>query len=184
MSPLRSQYLIKMGNSMIVFTESNLISLVYTTRQDLPFVIETETTPENAQFVAQWPYERHETALLDEDIIHLLVKNKDDANVGYVIIRGASGQGDNIELMRIAISKKGCGYGKNALSLIKKWCFEEQKAHRLWLDVRERNSIAQHLYESQGFVREGLLRECVKVDNVYESLYVMSILASEYSHNS
>ncbi len=51
---------------------------------------------------------------------------------------------------------------------------------RLWLDVRYKNQKAQRLYKSEGFVEEGILRECILYHGSYESLIVMSILKSEY----
>jgi len=64
--------------------------------------------------------------------------------------------------------------------MVKKLCFEEWRAHRLWLDVKEHNMRARHLYESEGFVREGVLRECIRNGETYESLIVMSMLEQEY----
>lgn len=42
---------------------------------------------------------------------------------------------------------------------IKKIVFDKLKAHRLWLDVRLKNYRAQQLYQSEGFIKEGVLRE-------------------------
>jgi diamine N-acetyltransferase len=43
---------------------------------------------------------------------------------------------------------------------------------------------ACHLYESEGFVREGVLRECIWNGETYESLIVMSMLEQEYFSQS
>jgi RimJ/RimL family protein N-acetyltransferase len=51
---------------------------------------------------------------------------------------------------------------------------------RLWLDVKESNERARHVYESEGFLVEGILRECLKGEYGFESLVVMSILRDEY----
>jgi len=40
---------------------------------------------------------------------------------------------------------------------------------------------AQALYTSEGFVEEGRLRECVRLDEGHESLVVMSLLDREYA---
>ncbi|WP_412679524.1 GNAT family N-acetyltransferase [Brevibacillus agri] len=63
---------------------------------------------------------------------------------------------------------------------IKEWAFREQKAHRLWLDVKETNGVARALYLSEGFREEGILRDCLKTGDTYESLVVLSMLADEY----
>ena len=58
--------------------------------------------------------------------------------------------------------------------------FRDLQAHRFWLDVKARNTRAKALYESEGFVAEGLLRESVKTDDGYDSLLVMAMLACEF----
>ena len=163
-----------------VLIENEYIQIIYTEKQDIPFIVETEQNQENAEYVAHWSFELHENALSDTDILHLIFKNVDGQNIGYAIIKGITNQNDSIELMRMVIVNKGRGYGKIALSLIKKWCFEVKKAHRLWLDVKDFNVRAQHVYETQGFIREGVLRECIKVGDTYQSLVVMSILNQSY----
>lgn len=85
-----------------------------------------------------------------------------------------------LEFRRIVISDKGHGFGRETLKLVKKIAFEQLNAHRLWLDVRYKNQKAQRLYKSEGFVEEGILRECILYHGSYESLIVMSILKSEY----
>jgi RimJ/RimL family protein N-acetyltransferase len=89
-----------------------------------------------------------------------------------------------IELCRIVISEKGKGYGKAALRLIQKLVFKDWQAHRLWLDVKDFNTHALQVYQSVGFVREGVLRECLKTDLGFESLIVLSILRQEYEERA
>ena len=100
--------------------------------------------------------------------------------MGYLILAGLENANLSIELRRIVVTDKSKGYGKEALRLIKKLAFEQLKAHRLWLDVKGHNLRAKHIYEFEGFVVEGVLRECVKIEETFESLVVMSMLCSEY----
>jgi len=160
--------------------KNDLIKILHTQNEDVSFVVEAERQQENAEFIIHWTYEQHEAALDDEDVLHLRIKDAKNQNIGYAILKGMTNPNDCIEFMRIVITAKGFGYGKHAISLIKKWCFEEKKAHRLWLDVKEDNLRAQHVYESLGFAREGVLRECIKMQDKYQSLVVMSILSHEY----
>ena len=88
----------------------------------------------------------------------------------------------SIEFKRIVISEKGKGFGREAVQLVKKIAFETLGAHRLWLEVMEHNGRACQLYQSEGFVSEGLHRESFKQGEKYISLRIMSILADEYNH--
>jgi RimJ/RimL family protein N-acetyltransferase len=63
----------------------------------------------------------------------------------------------------------------------KKVAFDDLGAHRFWLDVKKRNTRAKALYDGEGFVVEGELREAVKVAGGFDSLVVLSMLHSEYA---
>jgi len=133
-----------------------------------------------SDFVGQWTRNAHEAALYDSATAHLSFFDEATPLLGYAILRGLNQANRSIELMRIAIDHPGQGYGRQALLLILRWCFEEQNAHRVWLDVRSANTRAQHVYQSIGFSMEGILRDAVYVNGTFESLMVMSILEEEY----
>jgi RimJ/RimL family protein N-acetyltransferase len=95
-------------------------------------------------------------------------------------LAGLRGEHRNIEFMRLVITEKGQGYGKAAVQTVKRHAFEILAAHRLWLDVKEHNTLARRLYENEDFRYEGTLRECLKVPEGFESLVVMSLLEQEY----
>jgi diamine N-acetyltransferase len=157
------------------------IRLRPTKESDLNFVVSEEQHAANSPFVRSWTYAQHLAALKSEDLEHSIIERiVDDTRVGYLILAGRTNENQNIEFRRIVINEKNRGYGRIAIHLVKKRAFDELKAHRLWLDVKEHNSRARHLYETEGFKTEGVLRECVKVADDFESLVVMSILRQEY----
>ena len=157
------------------------IRLASTSENDLDFVLSAEQSAENRSFVTIWSHEQHLDALNNEDLRSLIIENiTDGSRVGYVILAGLADINRSIEFRRIVVTEKGKGYGREALRLVKQIAFKELKAHRLWLDVKEHNVRARHLYESEGFVAEGVLRECIKGEAGFESLVVMSMLSSEY----
>ena len=166
---------------MTILIENGNIRLCLTEKADIPSVLEAENAPENAEFVGQWPAEQHESALTDPDTLHLIVRDATGQNAGFVILERLANPNGSVSLKRIVITQKGKGCGTRTISLIKKWCFEVKHFHRLYLDVREHNARAQHVYETQGFVREGMMRECLKTEGGYQSLILMSILEQEYT---
>lgn len=152
-----------------------------TAESDLDFVLAAEGAEENRRFVGRWARAQHREALSNPDLAHLVVESVDDARpVGYVIMAGLLDANRSVEFRRVVITEKGRGYGREVLRAVKRMAFEELKAHRLWLDVREKNERARRLYESEGFVVEGTLRECVSVEDGWESLVLMSLLEQEY----
>jgi diamine N-acetyltransferase len=148
---------------------------------DLAFVLRAEHDPANASFVEQWSYDQHLATLSDPNFAHLIVERHSDAQpIGYLILVGLNNVHQSLEFRRIVITDKGHGYGRATIRVVKQLAFEQYHAHRLWLDVRAHNRRAQQLYQSEGFVIEGTLRECIKVEEHFESLVIMSLLCSEY----
>ncbi len=164
-----------------ILEKTNTVTIEYTQEKDLNYVLSAENHEANKPYILQWTKAQHLNALSNKDIMHLLIRDiKAHEPVGYLIMSGIEDPNKSIELKRIAITDKGKGYGREALHLIKKIAFHKLNAHRLWLDVRDHNHRAQNLYQSEGFIKEGLLRECVFLEDHYESIFIMSILKREY----
>ena len=157
------------------------VQLRPTTPEDLDFVLAAERDPDNAWFILPWTREQHARALADPDVTHrVIVPEGSHDRVGFVLLLGLTSPHGSLEFRRIVVTAKGQGLGRAAVRAVKHFAFEEQKAHRLWLDVKAFNARARHLYAAEGFVEEGLLRECLRSDSGYDSLVILSMLASEY----
>jgi RimJ/RimL family protein N-acetyltransferase len=162
---------------------STVVRLRPTTDADLDFVVAAESAPENRPFIFPWSRERHLEGLADDDLLHRIVEPAEAAGppvrLGFVIIAGLRNEHGNIEFLRLVITEKGRGYGRAAIRAVKRLAFGDLQAHRLWLDVIPDNTRARDLYTSEGFVLEGVLRECVRGERGFESLAILSILARE-----
>jgi len=140
-----------------------------------------ERSSENADFIRNWSRDRHLNALTDENKAHWIVQTLAGNHItGYVIFIGINNPDKSIEFKRIVIDEKNKGYGRETVKIIKKVVFEKLGAHRLWLEVMENNPRARHLYESEGFIVEGIHRESLRLGDSYLSLDVMSMLVHEY----
>ena len=157
------------------------IRLRRTSAADLDFVLAAEYAPDNRSYINPWTREQHVQALSNDDLAHFIIETDTDGQpIGYIILAGLAQGHQSIEFRRIVITAKGQGYGKAALRLVKTLAFEEWQAHRLWLDVKEHNARARHVYAVEGFIVEGLLRECLKTEDHFESLVIMSMLSHGY----
>ncbi|NJL86253.1 MAG: GNAT family N-acetyltransferase [Leptolyngbyaceae cyanobacterium SM1_1_3] len=156
------------------------IKLRLSTEPDLDFILSAEQHPENARFVVGWTRSRHQACLEDPDELHYILQDTGQQAVGYLILTGLTSPHHALELCRLVVTEKGRGYGRSALRQAQQLAFETYNAHRLWLDLKVYNHRAKQLYEQEGFVEEGILRECIKTDQGFESLILMSILHSEY----
>lgn len=84
---------------------------------------------------------------------------------------------------RIALAAEkyfGKGYGSEATRLMIEHGFRTLNLHRIELEVYDFNPRAQYVYEKAGFVKEGVRRDVLLWDGVYQSAIMMSILAPEY----
>jgi RimJ/RimL family protein N-acetyltransferase len=153
-----------------------------TMQSDLEFVLSLETDPENLPYITPWERTQHEAAIRFPDFRHFIIETGEGLEAGgFLILVGCRNPQHSIELKRMVVRDKGVGFGRAALRVAKKIAFDDLGAHRFWLDVKKRNTRAQALYDSEGFVVEGELRDAVKMDTGFESLVVMSMLLSEFT---
>ncbi|MGB0564179.1 MAG: GNAT family N-acetyltransferase [Spirulinaceae cyanobacterium] len=158
-----------------------IILLRPTQTTDLDFVCQAERDPANCAFILQWSRAEHTAALSDPNVTHQIIERSADAvPVGYTILAGLTNPNRCLELKRLVVTEKGQGYGKQALRHLQQQAFEQYHAHRLQLDVKTFNQRAYGLYRKVGLVEEGRLRDCILTETGFESLVIMSILASEY----
>lgn len=156
---------------------------------DLGFVEGVETDAANRPYITPWERTQHEAAIRFPDFRHFIVEAGETTDPqGFVILVGCRNPHASIELKRLVIQPKGQGLGRACLRELQRIAFDELGAHRFWLDIKAHNTRARRLYDSEGFVEEGVLRECVRTQvgdpSGYDSLVVMSMLASEYRRTS
>ena len=149
------------------------------TLDDLEFILALQFAPENARFIVSFNEEYHREIFTCADKMDVIVEEIDSGlAVGYFMLRELDSP--CAEFTHIVIDKKGRGYGREGLNLLLKWAFEIKKFHRVWIDCKEYNFVALNLYESLGLVREGVLREIILSNGVYENLIVLGMLDREY----
>lgn len=153
-----------------------------TMTSDLAYVLSLENDEENLAFITPWERTQHEAAIRFPDFRHFIIEGGEAMNaIGFLILIGCRSQHQSLELKRMVVQAKGSGFGRAALRVAKKVAFDDLGAHRLWLDVKARNSRAKALYDTEGFVVEGQLRDAVKVQGGFDSLIVMSMLRPEFA---
>jgi len=153
---------------------------------DLDFVTSVETDTQNLPFITPWERTQHEGAVRFPDFRHFIVEaGAEYDRSGFIILQGCRNPHGSVELKRVVLQQKGQGLGRECVRQLKRMAFRDLRAHRFWLDVKQLNTRALALYQSEGFVEEGRLRESVRVTingaDGYDSLIVMSMLDREYA---
>ncbi|MDP4177962.1 MAG: GNAT family protein [Bacillota bacterium] len=111
------------------------------------------------------------------------IRDKDNNNIIGVTGFDEIVWSSNTAVFFIGIGDKnyiGKGLGKEALSLMLDFGFNELNFHRIQLNVISYNIPAIKLYESIGFIKEGVLREAVYRDFKWYDLYCYGILQKEW----
>ncbi|WP_394237247.1 GNAT family N-acetyltransferase [Niallia oryzisoli] len=160
--------------------ETNRLYIVDTTEADIEIIMEMERHQDNRNYVWSGTYEDHKAEIEAEDILLFTIKQKADNSVVGFALNRIDFKSDIFELRRIVMSKKGIGYGKEAMEALLKYAFEERKINRFWLDVYPDNHTGIRLYESLGMHCDGILRQNNKSERGYLDQKVYSLLKEEY----
>jgi len=117
----------------------------------------------------------------------LLIFKAVDTNTGQVVGHGELANIDYLNssatLARILIGPpemRGTGIGPEIVHNSLQIAFDILDLHRVDLLVFDFNQQAIRSYEKAGFVKEGVLRECRKLEDEYWSSCIMSILEHEW----
>jgi RimJ/RimL family protein N-acetyltransferase len=111
------------------------------------------------------------------------VKTNTNEAVGHIELDQIDRHTMSARMSRVLVgdsSLRGKGIGSQMVRQVLQVGFDELGLHRLFLGVFEFNQPAIYCYEKIGFVREGLLRDVLRVGDGYWSAYIMSVLESEW----
>ena len=133
---------------------------------------------EQASFTAPWPPHAYRSELESNGLAHYLVARAGDRVAAY---GGMWLMVDEAHITTFAVHPawRRQRIGERLLLAFLDIA-NDQRAHEATLEVRLSNLAARRLYESEGFVAEGLLREAVLLpDGTRVDQMVMSILRTD-----
>ena len=164
-----------------ILIEGRRLRLRRANESDLKYIIALEYDPENLKFIVPFDEDFHSEVIRSDNSekMDVIIEEIDtQTRAGYFLLQGLNTH--EIEWTHVIVGKKGLGYGRESLNLLMKWSFEIKKFHRGWLDCKDYNKVAIKLYESSGMTREGLLRDTLLTNGVYENLIIFGILDREF----
>ena len=154
---------------------------------DLPFVHKLNNEysimsywfeePSESLTELQYLFDKH---LLDESERRFIVEDENQV-VGIVELVEINDIHRNCEIQIIIKPEfNGKGYAKFAFEKATSYAFDILNMHKIYLYVDTDNEKAVHIYESQGFNIEGLLKEQFYTKGKYKDAYIMALLKHEY----
>ena len=111
----------------------------------------------------------------------LLKQELEPVPIGRVVLADII-EGWKAEVWRIYIADpalRGKGYGRQVLTAVTRYCFEELDLQRMYFDFYTGNP-AEHLYKHMGFTEEGVLRGNCRKDGELHDVHLMSMMRDEY----
>ena len=166
-----------------ILIEGNKLRLRRATEDDIDYIMALEFAPENLKFIVPFDKEYQKNAAKSDGskLMNIIIEEQDTfIRAGYFMVEELDNPAKEMEWTHVVIGRKGLGYGHEAMKLLKAWTFDIKKFHRAWLDCKDYNEIAIHLYESEGMKREGLIRDTLLTEGVYENLIIFGMLEDEY----
>lgn len=143
--------------------------------------MQTERQPGFDWLVGRWDEARHREVMAEASSAYLVATDAAGVGVGFAILRQVDDLDGNVYLQRVAMAQAGGGFGRHFLRDIIAWVFNETRAHRFWLLMKQGNDRADHVYRSLGLVEEGCLRQSqVAPDGTRLDALMFSLLRPEW----
>jgi RimJ/RimL family protein N-acetyltransferase len=150
------------------------------TEDDVPAIMRIERTPGYELFVGTYEADVHLTYMRSEAARYFVWREGGQV-LGFVLFVRMGDPNRIVEAKRIALAQAGTGLGGRFVRAMMDWVFEQTDANRLELDCSMENPRALHVYEREGFVREGVVREVYRTpEGRYVSSALFSILRREW----
>lgn len=161
------------------------------TYEDTDLIVEWRNSdPVRKRFIYQEPFTRegHENWIKNRietgNVVQMIICSLGtDRPLGSVYIRDIDRQHRKAEY-GIFIGEdeaRGKGIGTAAAGLMLRYCFEEEKLHRVYLRVFADNMQAVRSYEKAGFVREACLKDDVCIDGEYRDIILMAVINPQHT---
>ncbi len=145
-----------------------------------------DSVRENFIYQAPFTREGHEnwirTMIETGKAVQMIICESDgDLPVGSVYIRDIDREHNKAEygIFIGEESARGRGIGTAAARLMLRYCFEEEKLHRIYLRALAGNARAVRSYEKAGFRKEACLRDDVRIRGEYRDIIWMAALSTD-----
>lgn len=150
---------------------SKNIQVRESTDEDIAFIIATENKEEYQAFINRWTRDEHYQTISSSNKKHLIIENTKGIAIGYIILSGLD-RPETIEFTRITLNVTGKGYGTETITILCNYIFVRYNSQSIWLDVKEHNERARHVYKKIGF------KEVAR--NEVENLIIMELLRNDF----
>lgn len=166
--------------------EGNKVLLKPINKNDTPNIIKwrnSENVRKNFIYQEELTIETHTRWLENkvntgEVVQFIIIEKVKNLDIGSVFLRDIDTKNNKAEF-GIFIGEdeaRGKGLGQEATRLIVEYGFNQLKLNKIFLRVFAQNTGAIKSYEKAGFIKEGLFKEDVKINDSYYDVIFMGII--------
>jgi len=156
------------------------MSLELASEHDIPAIMRIERLEGYDWFIGRFDEDKHRDQMASPDARYFVWRERGEVAAFVLLLKMTNPHGV-VEAKSIAAAETGTGLGRRLVPAIMDWVFENTQANRLELDCSTQNPRALRVYEREGFVREGVVREVYRMeDGSYLSSVLFSILRREW----
>ena len=156
---------------------------------DMPLLNKLINSPNIEKYIVGWS----KPVTMSEQI-SWFQNLKSDANIRYII----SDKDDNNSygtgiISRIDNKNRTCsidikidedchnnGYGKETISLLINYIFNELNLNRIAVNILDYNIGSQKIFEANGFIKEGEQRQAIYKNGKYNNLFIYALTKEDY----
>lgn len=171
----------------MVELQGNLINLRIINLEDLAFLYSLENNESLWELSqTQKPFSKEvlrsylETAQKDiKEIkqLRLMITSKTNEPMGFIDLFDYDAHNMRAGVSIVLIDKhRQKGYGKDALSLLVNYSFNELCLHQLYVNILEDNTASMNLFKSIGFEKVGLKKEWLFYKDHYKNEYLFQLI--------
>jgi UDP-4-amino-4,6-dideoxy-N-acetyl-beta-L-altrosamine N-acetyltransferase len=132
---------------------------------------------------ARQHYDWYEKYVNDDRRLEFIIEIKENSRpIGTAGLNNIDYKNQKAELgiMIGEQDEQGKGYGKEAISILVQYAFNELNLQRIYLKTFYDNERAIELYRKLGFRQEGILRKEIFKNGKFKDVVVMAILREEW----
>lgn len=122
---------------------------------------------------------------LDNSILRVMIVDKvENTPIGTAILSDIDYKNGTAEIhIKLVSEMTRKGYGFQTISLLSKYSFEELRLNCLISNINSNNTKSKLLFEKCGFVKEGLLKQRIYKNGVFQDVISYSLTKDDYIGN-
>ena len=154
------------------------LDFIYTIENDESVWEVSQTITPYSRFLIKEYLENSHKDIYEVKQLRMMICNNDNESIGLIDVFDFDIKNKRAGLGILISSEenRAQGFGKSALEMMIKYCFNHLNLHQLFCNISEDNTISISLFENQGFQSIGLKKDWIFKNGVYNNEYLYQLI--------